>query len=221
MNWFAACARVSALAARAAAGFLRRDDGVAQTISFLLVVPLYLLFFYAVVETCLILTAKTGTMYAAFAAARTAVVHGEDPQAADRIRAAAILAFTPFSSSIPLGPASDSDAGEEAFIEAYRAAAAGINLSGDGVPRLRRQYRFARQAISVDTATEIRGEPWEEDVTVSVTYGFPFTFPVVGRFLGRPGAAGRYVYPIRSSATLPMEHPANERRQLGIAHAHF
>jgi len=211
----------SRAAASVVARFIRAEYGAAQTISFLMVVPLYLIVFFAIVETCLFLAAKTGTVYAAFAAARTAVVRGEDPRAADRVREAAILAFIPFSSSVSRGPATTPVPGEEEFVTAYRAAASAIGLPGDGVSRLSRQYRIAHRALSVESTATSLGRPWEEDLTVTVTYEFPFTFPIIGRILGRPGVDGRYVYPIHTSATLRMEHPANERREIGIAHARF
>jgi len=213
--------RVSAMAARAARRFTRAEAGAAQTISFLMVTALYLIVFFAILETCLFLAAKTGTVYAAFAAARTAVVRGEDPRSDDRVREAAILAFTPFATGVERGPAVAAAPGEEEFLATYRSTAAAIGLPGDGLPRLRRQYRITHRALRVESSRHVLGEPWEEDVTVTVTYDFPFTFPVVGRILGRPNADGRYVFPIRTSATLPMEHPANEQRKLGIAHASF
>jgi hypothetical protein len=213
--------RLFRAANRAVARFACSEAGAAQTISFLMVTALYLIVFFAILETCLFLAAKTGTTYAAFAGARAAAVRGEDPRSADRVRHAAVLAFAPFAGSLDRTSAATPAAGEEEFLAAYRAAAAEIGLPGDGLPRLRRQYRIAQRALTVESSHEVRGRPWDEDVTVSVTYEFPFTFPVVGRIMGRQGANGRFVFPVRSSATLPMEHPANDQKKLGIAHASF
>lgn len=207
--------------ARAISRFFRGEKGAAQTLAFLMVVPLYLIVFLAIVETCLFLAAKTGTVFAAFAAARTAIVRGDDPRSSQRVHESAILAFVPFSSSVNRGVAATSCVGEEEFVASYRTAASALGLPGDGTARLLRQYRIAHQALSVAATTTSLGRPWEEDVTITVTYEFPFTFPVIGRVIGRPGADGRYVFPIQTSVTLPMEHPANDRRELGISHADF
>ena len=81
---------------------IRAEEGAAYTLSYVMVMPLYLLLICAVIETSLMLVAKIGTEYAAFAAARTAIVRysAESPGEAESLtRAAAVRAFVPFAST--------------------------------------------------------------------------------------------------------------------------
>ena len=50
------------------------EDGAAYTLSYVMVIPVYALLICLIIESVLMLTAKLGTVYAAYAAARTASV---------------------------------------------------------------------------------------------------------------------------------------------------
>ncbi len=50
------------------------EDGAAYTLSYVMVIPVYALLICLIIESVLMMTAKLGTVYAAFAAARTASV---------------------------------------------------------------------------------------------------------------------------------------------------
>ena len=50
------------------------EDGAAYTLSYVMVIPVYALLICLIIETCLMLTAKLGTVYAGYAAARSASV---------------------------------------------------------------------------------------------------------------------------------------------------
>ena len=54
--------------------FLRDEEGAAYSLSFVMVIPIFALMICLIIEGALIMTAKLGTVYAAFAAARTASV---------------------------------------------------------------------------------------------------------------------------------------------------
>jgi len=56
-------------------------------------------------------------------------------------------------------------------------------------------------------------------IAARVTYRFPFNISVVGRLLGESDGAGRYSYPITSTARLHEEAPSNAERSLGISYA--
>ena len=50
------------------------EDGAAYTLSYVMVIPLYALLICLIIESVLMMTAKLGTVYSAYAAARTASV---------------------------------------------------------------------------------------------------------------------------------------------------
>ena len=89
--------------------FLRDEEGASYAIPFVLTLPFMLLIFCCVLQGTLVLLVKYGTVHAAYAAARAAIVwQGADPQSsregrrladfyADR---AAVLAMAPFASGV-------------------------------------------------------------------------------------------------------------------------
>lgn len=86
---------------------------------------------------------------------------------------------------------------------------------------LRNKYAYARQAVDVQLIREngSGGQPWDEDLTATVTYQYPFNVVGIGRILGQPGSNGGYIYEIASRVTLQVEHPWNEEQRLGISYA--
>lgn len=210
-------ARSSSILPRMAAAvgrMARSEDGGAYTITYLMVIPCYLLTMYTIIETALVLNSKLGATYAAHAAARAALVR-PGSVTDDAVRRAGVVAFVPFAHSVADASARG-DAVEDRVVRLHEAAARDAGLEVTGVSRLRRQYRYANRALRVAAVTRRRGEPWEEDVEVTVTYEFPFSFPIVGRLIGAKGTGGRYVLEVVGNATLPMENPSNEKRSLGI-----
>ena len=195
---------------------LLREEGAGTTLSYLMVLPLYLVTVYVIVEACLIHNARLGATYAAYAAARVAVVRPGEATSSPEVERAAVLAFAPFAHGVAAGGDTAAGDDEAKVLRLFNAAATAAGLGPAGGARLQRQYRYASRAVHVTAATRRRGEPWEEDLEVTVTYDFMFTMPIVGRFLGSRTADGRYVWPVKATATLPMENPANEQRELGI-----
>jgi hypothetical protein len=192
------------------------EDGAGTTLAYLMVLPLYLVIVYVIVEACLIHNARIGTTYAAYAAARAAIVRPGEATSAAVLDRAAVLAFVPFAHSLALASDGGARDDEAEILRLFNAAAKESGLGQAGGGRLQRQYRYASRAVHVTAAARRRGEPWEEDLEVTVTYDFPFSMPIVGRLLGTKTADGRYVWPVKAKATLPMENPANERRSMGI-----
>ena len=192
------------------------DEGAAYTISYLMVVPLYLVTVYAIVETCLVFNARLGVTYAAYAAARAAVVRPGEASSSSVIERAGVLAFVPFAHSVADKGTTGSGGDEDRLLRLHSVAAGQAGLNVGGQRRLRRQYRYASIAIHVSADLDRQGQPWEEDVEVAVRYEYPFTFPIIGRLLGSRTPDGRYVRMIEGRATLPMENPSNERNSLGI-----
>src|SRR6188768_3186348 len=77
------------------------EDGAAYTLSYVMVIPVYALFICMMIESVLFLTAKLGTVYSAFAAARTASVWSSATtwdKAMEKAQLAAVRSMTPFAS---------------------------------------------------------------------------------------------------------------------------
>lgn len=193
------------------------ETGAAYTLSLVMVVPIYLLLLASIVETTLVLSAKCGTIYAAYHASRAGVVWSSaaDPATADaKMRQAAIEAMLPFVSGTQNRSAGTPEsAAARRYLDAYE------EYATDPADRayLAAKYRFAEQAVSVTHD----GPPaqWHSDLKVVVRYNFPFNVPGVGRLLGEQAADGNYYYPIQSAAQLQNEGPKNETQRTGIRYA--
>lgn len=198
---------------------LHRDErGGAYTLSYVMVIPIYLIAFCFVVETTFMLIAKLGTNYASFAAARTAIVWlpfgGEE-----KIDAAAKQAFVPFASGlrpVPPGSMSKESKGRQEYLNAYQEYCGKIGAPADYMNFIGRKYDYAHSAISTSTEVIDHKEKWDEDIAVTVNYEFPFSVPIVGRLMGRHKSGDLFVYDIQSTSTLQIENPQNDEKKLGI-----
>jgi len=205
-----------------------REDGAAYTLSYVMTVPLYILLICAFVETSLMLMAKIGTVYSAFAGARTAIVWQPIDGAAAEGKAhqAAVRTMTPFAGGLvelrtnPPGQWGEPTGAEKNYLRAYQDY---VKESG-GTPGseryIRAKYRYAERAtaLSMEVRRQPGGQVWDEEIEVTVEYDFPFAIPILGKALGTK-QGGEYVYIIRSSVTLQNECPRNEEKRLGISYA--
>lgn len=195
---------------------LRQEQGAAYTLSYVMTFPLYALLLCLVIETTLVLIAKTGTVYAAYAAARAAAVW-ESAKPAGRMQAkaqlAAVHALVPFGSGStvhqPLGGATPEPARLAAYLTEYRAHAPAEPVA-EGY--LTRKYRYALAATRVDLRSG------EDKIEATVHYDVPLHIPGVGRLLGeRPSSgASYYVYRIESRVAITSETPKTPTRDIGI-----
>lgn len=208
----------------ALAAFARNEDGVSYSLPFVLLVPFYLFFVLVVFQAGFLLLAKIGTLYAAHAGARSAVVWQWAQPAElrdERVRQAVFTALAPFAGGNPDdvatagSPPADALKYADDFVQAY------LSYRSDGKPRsrppglpddysaetLRNKYlcAAARTAVAIDPGD---GGPGAS-VTVTVTYRAPLLIPVVARWLGQEFA-------ITSAATLPGEAPRSTGATLGI-----
>lgn len=238
--WLAAAAVVLGGAVAAARRFRRPslravaadESGASYSLGFVMVAPIYFFFLLVVFEATLLLVAKVGTMYAAHACARSAVVwQTAEPAAlrADRTDQATFTAMAPFVSarardlsflSIP-GSAYGQSVQLAAVYALYSSGSA-----GDPPPVVRpyprgnapadyiiRKYLNAAGRTTYTVAGEV-GTPGA-DTTAVVRYRAPLYFPVVSRFLD-PDGVWPYEYTIESRAVLPNETPVSADRRLGI-----
>ena len=200
------------------------EDGGAYTLSYVMVVPFVMLFMCLIVETTLMLTAKVGTVHAAFAGARVATVWSSatDWQSAEeRIEQAAVKAFVPFASGSSDGEGGNLDTAsmETANIDRYLASYQAYVEDPVSEVYVRKKYQNAASKLRV----KVNGRPatWDDDVTVTVTYESPFRVPGIGKLLGEDGGNGRYYFPLETSVTLRNDGPQNDRQDLGIGYGKF
>ncbi len=226
------------------------EEGASYALAYVLTFPIYLLLISLMIEASLILIVKFGTVHAAYAAARAATVwrpiardpgaRPEDQEVAQKkIQDAAILAITPFASSIPkhaqqMFPADFKSSLTQGI--AYRQAY--TTLESDNINqdphKLRARFvatpdamvssnytaakhRFATLATRVEITPP--DTPWNADLTATVSYEMPMHVPGAGRLLGNPWQPSRFfARVITSSVTIPSESPRNDNAQIGIGY---
>jgi hypothetical protein len=198
---------------------LHREEGVSYTLPFVLLVPFYLFFVLIVFETAFVLLARIGTMYAAHAGARSAVVwQSAQPQSlrTPRVQQAVWTALAPFVTDTSASARGGSPEAVQ-FASAYAACApprqggqSVLGLPGDYAPQsLQNRYgcATARSTVAIAWGT---GKP-NSDVSVTVTYRAPLHVPIVAAWLGRQ-------FTMTSTATLPSEAPRSADGTLGIGY---
>jgi hypothetical protein len=186
------------------------EDGAAYSLSYVLTFPLYLILVCLIIEAALAVTVKLGTVYAAYAAARSYIVWLPARPAnaglvEQKAHQAAAQAMTPFASSerrhlAAFGGGSGSSG--SVYAQAYQKYAGGdsVHLPSSYIQAKRAVAEAATQ-VSLDSAPAA----WDGDVTVTVRYRMPFHVPAVGRLFGASRVGGVYVYPMQSTATLQVE----------------
>lgn len=207
-------------------GWHQDDSGAAYTLSYVMTFPIYALFMAVIVESSLMLSCKIGTVYAAYAAARSAIVWSSAQpgapgsaevtgRAQQKMQRAAALALIPFSSASPdhAIPGGNGDASRSEFLAAYRA-----HYNDDATAGyLTRKYDYAFGATEVESPNLANHGPGD-DIIVTVRFQYPFILPGIGRLLGGkpfPGAKF-YAVEMETTAQLQAETPQSESRTLGI-----
>lgn len=207
---------------------LQDDFGAAYTISYLLTLPIYMLFIALFIELSFIMTCKMGTVYAAFAGARVGIVWDSENSESEvnaQVNRAARRAFVPFASGLTQirtnqsSPASDSEVQE--YVETYSEYNKAVQNDRVFQRYVAAKYRYAMSEVTaeVERSPGDSGDPWDEDFTVTVRYSYPFGTLGIGRAIGQKGSNGLYVYPISTTVTLKTELPQNEDTSLGIEFA--
>lgn len=199
--------------------FASDEEGAAYSLSFVMVIPIYALLMCLIIEAALILTAKLGTVYAAFAAARTASVwssHTTWEKTMEKANRAALKTMVPFSSGTQgflSSRPSDTQTVKDGlfYLGAYHAYAS--------EPQSDKYIAFKYGYASRNVKLKIEGPPEKSDtpITATVTYQFPFNIPGIARILGEKGPDG-YFFNISSTATIPNEGPRDNRKTIGIGY---
>ncbi len=199
--------------------FLQNEQGSAYTLSYVMVLPFVAVLVMLTAETAMILLTKLGTSYAAYAAARTAIVW--EPSASEEVTIqkatqAAAQAITPFANGLSSDTKTNLGTAplEEDYVKVLQASS-GTKAS---MGYVRKKYRYSQNATSVSVVKVQNGgeaEPWEYDLQCTVEYRYAFHVPFIARFYGSPD--GRMV--ITSKSSLPSESPKNTEQALGISYA--
>lgn len=204
----------------------RDESGAAYTLSYVMAFPIYALFMALIVESSLMLSCKVGTVYAAYAAARSGIVWSSAQpgtpgsaevtnRARERMKRAAVLALIPFSSADPDHAMQGGSGGssQSEFIAAYQAHYQGDATAG----YLTRKYDYAFGMTEVESPNLANHGP-NDDIVVKVRFHYPFILPGIGRLLGEKPFPGAKFYAARleSQAQLQAETPQSKSRTLGI-----
>ncbi|MDP1560867.1 MAG: hypothetical protein Q8M16_05680 [Pirellulaceae bacterium] len=196
---------------------LHRDQrGGAYTLNYLLAIFSLFLFTCVVIECTQIFLARLGTVYAGFAAARTAIVHPAGAEREDLAEKAAQRAFLPFARGLAAQdskPLSEEDASTPLW-RAYESVAK---------QPIQASY-FARKEIS--SVDRIRVELQETSdgdttmVSLRLRYDYPLMFPFLGVVLGTIDDS-EYQRELEAVINLPDEAPRNTEQRLGINYAGY
>ena len=196
------------------------EVGAAYTLSYVMVIPFYALFICVIIESALMLTAKLGTVYSAYGAARTASVWASATtweKTKLKAEESAFRTMTPFASGTNLSVRDANTASNAGEALAYGRAYAFYG-NGQVAPKyLLAKYSYARQHVKV--VFEGPPETWNSEIKVKVTYDFPFYVPGVGRLFGTYNPVDRkYYYQLTSQVTLPNEGPKDGLPNIGIGY---
>ena len=166
----------------------RGEEGVSYTLSYVIVFPVYLLFVCVVFETTWLLVAKVGTMYAAHAGARSAIVWNSAAAVnspttqTNRINQAVWTAMTPFVTGGPqVVLTSDVEASRQSgdYVKAYQKYFSSGDANANApVATLTNQYLTAASrttcTINIDKSAP------DGNLTATVTYRAPLHIPGAG-----------------------------------------
>lgn len=193
----------------------KEEGGAAYTLSYVMVIPVYALLVCMIIETALVLVAKVGTVYAGYAAARSASVwsaHTTWEKTQEKAKQAAVTGMLPFASGTqPLSATGAISGKAAAHLTAYQLYA----KSPVSTKYFMSKYGYASQATKVT----IEGRPasWDEDIKAKIEYEHPINVPGIGRMFGKRRLQG-YVITLTTEVTLQNEGPQNDSKTLGIGY---
>lgn len=209
-------------------GFLRANDGAAYSVGLAMTLPLYALLIALLVECALLLNVQSGVDYAAWCAARSAIVWlpaevtslGSGGQNEDMVRRAAVNAISAWASANNPAPTTSDSRGAAAVLRGYRSFARGRQQTEDYVVR---KWNYANAATRVEfepTLEQLKRDTQQQVQVVRVTvhYEMPFQLPAFGLLLGRRGQSG-WVRDLQSSVELTLERPRTENGSMGIEYS--
>lgn len=206
----------------------RSEKGAAYSLNMAITLPFYTVLVGFLIEWSLMQNVHVGVNYAAWAAARAAIVWipaeatnlTTAAENTDMVRRAAVNAITPWSSSIapPASGAVDSD-GSNAMLVGYQSAALGTQQQASYVQK---KWNYANSATRVEfdpPLEELRSSASTQAQVIRVTvhYEMPFNLPGIGRLIGRHNGKC-WVRDLQATVELKIERPATATGQLGFSY---
>ena len=198
----------------------RGEEGVSYSLSYVLVFPFYLLFVCLVFETTWLLLAKVGTMYAAHAGARSAVVWASakpDNLRTTRINQSVWTAMTPFVTGSPSWLSVQGDA----FGQSLEYAAAYDFYVSSGDPNAKPPFTtLTNRYLTAASRTtwsppNFNNVPANGDLTLTVTYRAPLHIPGAARILST-NVWRKTSMPSRRRSRCPTRHPRRPTARLAL-----
>ena len=213
---------------RSGEGLLLGEGGASYALSFVMVLPLFLVVSLVWIEAGYLLMVKLACNQAAHAAARAAAVWlpmrqpGHDEA---QIRLAARLALTPYGRTIPINlpPEPEDWSEEEAATQAEVAGQAFAQISGDedaaGVIAVKflDAARRTEVVVSFDSAFDATLNP-DGEVEVAVSFRPAALIPWVSAIV-QPSSLGKGYHLVQGRCVLPGEFPRNPLRSLSIPYS--
>ncbi|WP_437188310.1 hypothetical protein SH668x_001749 [Planctomicrobium sp. SH668] len=194
------------------------ESGASYSLGWVMTLPFYIVFVGFTTECTLLMVAKAGSVYSAYAGARTAIVWNgvEDGnmQTLQRAREAAQQAFVPFANGTRRVHRTINAAQASGWHRAYTRAHNDFSTK----PASSR-FLFAKMKDSTDSLSVTLSSPTDflDDIRCKVEYRYRFHVPIVGNILGSQGGDGYYTRPIVSEVSLQNEGLQNASGRLGIA----
>ena len=182
---------------------LRKDQNGQAMVEFVVVFPVVFLLCLVIMQTFLLLSARQVVNYAAYCAARSAIVffpEGGNTAAKKQAKRAAIIACCSISPMKGFGSTETFIKPIEEMVE----GATGINFE------LARRYNMARSNVSVDLKpAKLNSKTPHQDVTAEVTYNYVMGIPIANRIFyemwkrdcKKDGQL--YIFTFKASCTLP------------------
>ena len=198
----------------------KAQAGAAYSMAMVATLPIYAILICMIVECTLTLQVKLGTMYAAYAAARSAAVYcpAEIPAAEieRKVKTAATQALLPFASSrdCHLQDVAATDSGDipeaEELYEAYVAYCEGPITLQCLTDKLK--YAWLATHVSIEQSSE--GPT--ANLSVTVRYRMPFHTGIGYLLGGERSPSGRTFRVIETTVTLQKEGVKSATQELGI-----
>lgn len=210
---------------------LKSENGAAYSLSLALLTPLYTLMICFLIELTLMLNVQIGVDYAAYCAARSAIVwlpaevtpDSSQAQLAEMVHLAAAQGLTPYAPSHDKHRRSDggrAPVGDADYLAAYdQLVTTGQHQQATYVQK-KYQYALAATQVEFDpplNAIFSQSNSVDQVIKVTVRYEMPFNTPGVGLILGRKSSSGTgYVRELKATVTLQLERPKTKNGRLGF-----
>lgn len=202
------------------------EEGASYVLSVVLVMPVYIFLVCLIVECTLMLVVKTGTMYAAYAASRSAIVWvpaepNDEDEALEKARSAAVQAMVPFATGRDVHRRGTPLAVQPVSVDGTVYYAAYKLYTGGKAPfdYVVKKFQYADMATTVSIDDDPDSDAFNEELAVTVTYEMPLNVPVIGRWLGEQPTwllAPFYTRKISTTVVLEKEGPQSQNQLLGI-----